>query len=518
MHPRSLFRVLPTAALALFTAVLSSLSSARDWYEYKSDNFTVYSDVSKGRVEDRLQEMEMFRRAALIFTGMEDAPENRKLQIFHFNSSREFEDFSGDRDIAGFYRNTWDGPLIFSQRIRRGSMTGENILYHEYVHHLMRERSQVSYPLWYLEGFAELLASADIRKDAAMIGKVPKWRLSALDGSGDGGRLLKVEELIEPDYETESSLYWNSYYASAWMFTHYLQFGSLTGKYPSYREAYRNYLLAFSRGEDPRQAFETHFGKTAQEMYRELRRYQRQPRLPAFKFEIPPYKKEIQRRKLNDNERYFLLAEKALDMGEEELALEYLRKSEREQEGWLENQTLVAVLKNHGEDLQSAAAIMEKAEAANSDDYRILSNLSHYYHDRLQALVEEEGWSDEYYSRALQYGQTSISLKPGYLSAYRYVWLAQQQKGEKMAAVKTMMAAFRQDPTSLYINQAVGFYLARIHRADLARPFLERVVAWSHSGETRAAAKKILRTLDQHDASDVSEAEIQRGKQRTPRA
>ncbi|MFA0812416.1 hypothetical protein [Microbulbifer epialgicus] len=69
--------------LLLFAASTSAYSL--DWHEYKSDNFTVYSDLSFKKAKKLLLDMERFRAATLLLTGLKDQPENARLRIYHFN-------------------------------------------------------------------------------------------------------------------------------------------------------------------------------------------------------------------------------------------------------------------------------------------------------------------------------------------------------------------------------------------------------------------------------------------------
>lgn len=497
------------AVVLMLFLTLSPLASARDWYEYKSDNFTVYSDVSEREVNELLRDMEKFRSAALIFTRLNDKPENQNLQIFHFHSRGEFDKFTGSRSVAGFYKDTWDGPLIFSQR-GRGNYSGTEVMFHEYVHHLMRERSNMVYPKWYSEGFAELLATTEIRKDSVVIGGVPEGRLRFLDGSDFGARPLTLAELLAPDTENDSVMYASRYYATAWLFTHYLQLGALSGN-SSYGKQTRDYLVAIKNGADPIASFATHFGKSVDEMQGELKRYLRD-HLVGFRFDIAPYEKEILRRKLPDSERAFLMADKALDVGNEELALEYLLGSDKPETAWEANLSLAAVLRNHNEESEVAASLAAQVENGEIGDYRTATNLAHYYVDRLQPRVAKGSWDEMLYSQAVHYARSAIALNPAHLPAYRYLWMAQQHKGNNVAAVKTMMAAFQQDPGNLFLNQTIGFYLAEINRPDLAKPFLEKVIAWAHAGETRTAAKKILDSLEQKAEPAIAEDEMSGSK------
>lgn len=486
------------SSLAILVAVViySPLSAAGDWYEYKSDNFTVYSDVPERRVKGMMRDLERFRRAALSFTGLEDRPVNRKLRVYHFNSAQEFQQFADRDNIAGFYRETWDGPIIFSRR-GAGGISDSGLMFHEYVHHLMRERSGITYPKWYSEGFAELLASAELREDVVVIGGVPHWRLGAWTAAES--RPLDLRELLKPDYKRGGKRYWNNYYATAWLFTHYLQLGMHAGN-PDYKAASGRYLQAVAGGEDPESVFEQFFGKTLAEMQRELQRYMGDD-IYGFHFDAPAYDYSIPRRPLAENERLYLLAQKAQDLGNEVLALAYLQKSERHGPGWQQNRAALADLEGHRGDFGVGDKVLEDIDGWGRLGHLTAAKLSHVYLDRLRERLAAGEWHEQAYRGVVKYARLALEMDPQHLPAYRQLWMAYQYKGEEQQAVQTMMAAYEREPDHVALNAAIGFYLARIGRPESASAFLERVLAWSHSAEVRARAQAIL----QRGGDDSSE-------------
>ncbi|WP_418297008.1 tetratricopeptide repeat protein [Microbulbifer sp. SA54] len=449
--------------------------------------------------------MERFRAAGLMFTGLPDQAEDRRLQIFHFNSRSEFQQFTGDRKVAGFYKETWDGPLIFSQKGSSRCISGNGVMFHEYIHHLMRSRSGMTYPMWYAEGFAELLASATLTDDRISLGLVPEWRRPVFDGRAFRGPLA-VPELLDPDVENDRSHYWNSFYASAWLFTHYLQLGDLSDN-PSYREQNQNYLLALHSGAAPIAAFEQHFGLSAEDMESELKKYRR-GRIRGASFASPPYDKPIAHRKIPDYERLYILADKAFEFGKEELSRKYLAKALKQKPDWRPALSLVALLDHHvgtPESLNSAKSIVANlgigspAAPENISDYRTAMHLSHYYMDQLDTL-REGGHNDQgLQDWAASYAEIAISLNPESVDAHRHLWRAQENTQAPVDALKTMMNAFQLNPDGLFINKEIGFYLADLQRLDLAAPFLQRVLAWSHPGRDRTRAKNLLARLSEQD-------------------
>ena len=481
--------VLLRTLLVIF-AIGCGSASANDWYEYQSENFTVYSDVPEPRVNELMRDLERFRRTAIRFTGQEETPENKKLRVFHFRDSREFGKFTGDRKIAGLYRETWEGPLIFSRDGDHG-ISGSGLIFHEYVHHLMRERSGITYPRWYSEGFAELLASAELRKKTVFVGGLPEWRLSAWAEDEP----LGIEQLLSPpplasQNDEGDSRYWNNYYASAWLLTHYLQLGHNAG-HPDFRAATSSYLKAVAAGENPHKVFEEHFGKTIQEMERGMRAYMRDD-IHRHKLDIPEYAYSIPRRKLNENERLNLLANAAMDFGKPQLAMKYLEQSHQQGLGWHENLTAMAVIEAQRKNYTLGEEVAKDIGEHGQLSHLTAANLANFYLLRLQALTLTRKWDDDFYEAALKYGKNAVQMGPDYLPAYRALWTTYQLKGKSEEAIQVMLAAYHQDPNHLNLNATIGFYLAHLGKDALAREYLERVVAWSHSEDLRARAEAML--------------------------
>ncbi|MBY6190852.1 hypothetical protein KUV22_10525 [Microbulbifer agarilyticus] len=476
---------------ALFTLVLlSPCLSAAEWHEYQSENFTVYSDVSEQRVNTLMRDLERFRRTALSFTGLEEIPENTKLRVFHFRNSTEFQKFSGDQKIAGFYRETWHGPVIFSRDGDHG-ITGSGLIFHEYVHHLMREHSTMTYPRWYAEGFAELLASAELRKNTVLVGGLPEWRLSAWAKDAP----LTIEQLLSPPSLTsangrDNSRYWNNYYASAWLLTHYLQLGHNAG-HPDYRTATENYLRAAAAGDEPVTSFTEYFGKPIADIQREMLSYMRDD-IHRYSLDIPEYSYSIPRRALNKNERLFLLANQALDLQKSLLAMNYLQQSEEQGLGWPENLTAMAVIEAEKGNFKFGEKMLQDVGEYGLVSHLTAANLARYYLLRLQALSQTRKWDEDDYAKAAKYGKLAVQAGPNYLPGYRTLWVVYQLKGESESALQIMLSAHHQQPNHLNLNAAIGFYLAHLGEADQAREYLERVVAWSHSQDLRARAQKLL--------------------------
>jgi len=474
----------------LFLLAASSSAFAGDWYEYKSKNFTVYSDISDKKAKKLLFDMERFRTVTLLLTGLMDQPENTRLRIFHFNKSREFRKFSKERNIAGFYTNTLNGPLIFSQENKTNVLDGGEIMFHEYVHHLIRERSTIRHPRWYSEGFAELLATAKIKENSIIIGNFPEWRIQGLQRGP-----LPTEEILQPDNKKKGYTYWNRYYASSWLLLHYLQF-SKEAKEKNYGRKTNEYLLAANEKGGSPELFSEYYEINLQSLNKILKRYLRGRRLSGYEIKTPKKNWEVISRKINKAERLLLFAERAIDLGDEELARKYLYKIKKSEGNSDTINSLKAVLQQHKKEFKSAKSIIQELENEHELSSTIATNIAHYYFDLLENENSSNNWNEEAYTKVLTYADSSITLNPDYLPAYFYKWLAQQRKGLVVDALKTMMKAYQKNPHSIEVNSSIGFYLADQGKLNLARPFLEKTVSWSHNEKIRSEAKKILDLID----------------------
>ncbi|MEY2882899.1 MAG: hypothetical protein RL490_623, partial [Pseudomonadota bacterium] len=169
-----LFRVL----LALFMALASATPAAAAWRMAETAHFRLYGEVSEGSLRERARLLEDFnlllRRLTNGGAEAEDAP---KLDIFLVDDAGDAMPFGKvAAQVGGFYAAS-------AGRIAAFSETGDNgqfILLHEYVHHFMLSRTRLSYPAWYVEGFAEYFSTAKFTSRDIEVGGVSTGRAMQL--------------------------------------------------------------------------------------------------------------------------------------------------------------------------------------------------------------------------------------------------------------------------------------------------------------------------------------------------
>ena len=128
----------------------------------------------------------------------------------------------------------------------------EQVLFHEYAHHVMHGISEWAIPRWYSEGFAEFFSTVRFEKDGGMgIGLPALHRAGELQYATN----VPIEALLDADtYKNRKSTGYDEFYGRSWLLYHYLQ---LSGKRPGQLMKYR---AALANGATELEAAQSSFG------------------------------------------------------------------------------------------------------------------------------------------------------------------------------------------------------------------------------------------------------------------
>ena len=469
---------------------------ARDWSRYTSENFAIYSDAREKEVKAILSDFENFRRITLAIIGIPDQPENTKMQVLYFSSSREYRKI-GSKNSIGFYTPTSAGPrMVVGQG--RGSIDESAILYHEYIHYLFREHSQIVYPKWYDEGLAEVLGSTTIENGKATIGAVAEGRMRDLRYLS----LLPIEELLAPsDLSNNDRTYASQFYASAWLFTHYLQISSFFDN-QQFKAQTVDYLQRYNQGEDPIAAFAASFQMSPDDMYKQVARYGEKQVVSVFNTPVEDYEGPLEIQRLSTNEQVFLLADICWRLGKEELALDYLEDIDDDGEFAALPLSLGAVLENHDDENTSNQAKAEKAFALAPNNPQVLANIAHWEWDNHLRIEKTGKDTSNNVERAIQLGLSAYEKDPKNLEALYFLARAYRSQGKGVNAARAMMAAYQITPSSISLNFAIGQLLLQEKEYEVALPFLLRVRNWTHGEQQRAAVEKLIDEIKENLAEN----------------
>lgn len=240
-----------------------------DWHEASTDHFVVYSEGRLDKLKELATQLERFDKLIRHLRGAKDEPIGpvNRLNVYVVGDTSAVAELAGDGFAAGFYRPRAGESLAIVPRSSgdgsEGDLNSRQILLHEYAHHMMWSLSpDVAYPSWYIEGSAEMLATARYDKDGSIVvGLPPQYRsASLLDGNW-----LPADKLLSADTLKLNNLQREGLYGRGWLLDHYLEFsGEREGQLVAY-------LVALNSGKTAAEAASV-FGDLKM-LDRELERY-----------------------------------------------------------------------------------------------------------------------------------------------------------------------------------------------------------------------------------------------------
>ena len=268
-------------AVAAVTAVTASAARAAEWSLLESEHFSLYARGDEAAAREYLKQMEGFRWLALkvLGTGARSLRAQARFDIYLMPGTDALRALYPElpNNAAGVYHHCSEGSVAhgaFSVRWRTSQDYNQVVLLHEYAHHLMFQHATASYPAWFVEGFAEYMATTEYEGERVSLGAVhetrsrdlahPSW-LPFDDVLRWDGSLPKNDRNLGP-----------SLYAQSWLLTHYMLSDDERSK------KLTAYIAAQGAGEEPVAAFERVTGIAPATLPRLLQRYLRDG-LPMLK-------------------------------------------------------------------------------------------------------------------------------------------------------------------------------------------------------------------------------------------
>lgn len=235
-----------------------------DWLRAESEHFIVYGDTSEGALRRYVQKIERFDGLLRRYYPIPIDHDVPKLEIFLADGLSDMRRAwpTIDRNVGGFYSpNT---GRIFAV-VNTDSEMGDSVLFHEYGHHFMFQMASAAYPPWFVEGFAEYYATADVRPGRLEIGRFDEGRMLSL--TQPSNRWPPLEDVLTWRVSESGRFRGADYYALSWALTHYMLSD------PDRTRSLGRYLSAVANGEQSVQAMQDALGRTPSQLQDDLRRY-----------------------------------------------------------------------------------------------------------------------------------------------------------------------------------------------------------------------------------------------------
>jgi tetratricopeptide (TPR) repeat protein len=254
----------------------------RTWREFRSDHFRVVTDLAPDSAREHIHELERFRLVASAVTGIDSAA-GAPTHAIIFARQRDFADLFGPQH-AGFADVRLGTPyLVAGGGTRR--LDQRTILFHEYVHYLLRQGS-IYYPEWFHEGMAELLSTVQERDGDLIIG-LPPPRVAR-----DTELTFSVAAVIHASSSGLHPRLVHEYYLGAWALVHYLVLGAGPAG-TDRRLQLAAYLDLRDQGLDSEHAFAEAFDVGEQALSREVTRHHAGGRTPQMTLRASDFEVEV---------------------------------------------------------------------------------------------------------------------------------------------------------------------------------------------------------------------------------
>lgn len=245
------------------------------WRHFTSPHFELYSHGAERPSREVLYNLEILRSVFLERMKLEERL-HVPVTVYYFRSEREFQSYApqllgNQSNLAGFHLFQPDRAII-SLAPGEDSDSAQQVVFHEFVHHLFRI-SERDPPLWYNEGTAEVLAAMQVDGKRVQIGTPLEGRIFCLRQEP----LLPLDQLFAATQA--SGVYTKEehtgvFYAESWALLHFWHFGDSGFS----KEAVSRFLAVAADREtaaktDLRALFQSCFNCDYPEMLRRLKDY-----------------------------------------------------------------------------------------------------------------------------------------------------------------------------------------------------------------------------------------------------
>ena len=267
----------------LFAILFFAAPAQAEWWEARTDHFVIYSQDSQAGTRAFALDLERFDHALRSLRATKLAPVTADWQrviIYRTGDVDHIGRLAHAPGAAGFYLPQMN-PVAFTpvrdnkptasiiKRDSRTNLDPRSVLFHEYAHAYMLQNFPTAYPSWYIEAFAETVATIDLKPDGTFhVGNPPNWRADALFNS-----MMTVTpssllaSTAKPDGEDQYG-----WYTVGWLMNHYLTFE------PSRKGQLITYLRLVNGGMDSAPAARQAFGDLRR-LDSEIASYKRSGRL-----------------------------------------------------------------------------------------------------------------------------------------------------------------------------------------------------------------------------------------------
>lgn len=252
-------------ALGLFVAALTTAAPAHaEWLKAETEHFIIYGDWSEASIRRYAQRIERYDALLRTYYPITTDHQIPKLEIYLANGGRDMNRVSPgiSGSVAGFYSP--NNGRIYAV-VNTNAMSGDVVMFHEYAHHFMFQMGANAYPSWFVEGFAEYYATADVKEGELELGRHHPGRMNALNIGFNSW--AKMEDVLTWRISRSGRAPIFLYYAQSWAMAHYFLSS------PERTRMLGQYLNAVKSGQPSVAAMQAATGRTPNQLQDDIWRY-----------------------------------------------------------------------------------------------------------------------------------------------------------------------------------------------------------------------------------------------------
>lgn len=491
--------------LLLCSAAAGADVSERNWRHYQSAHFEIYSDLRPREMQRTVRALEIFRAAVGSLTGVLDAGgQEHPTRLYLFARLADFRTLIPSQDIIGYMvPGLYYNLMVAAKPPRRAMLSSATeVVFHEYVHDLVRSASSFRYPTWYDEGLAELLSTATLQKDTLIFGKPPgnaRHLLRNLDQAMPLAQMLEYAETLEASTESR-----RGFYTKAWLFTHYLLFSdaSETSELPQQLETY---LQAFNRGDIDSELFADTFGVSAEVMDQRLGRYSRTLKSFPVALDTLTFDPQFSVRSLTVDEARYALGN-IYSSGNPAMAKKLLTKIPPTSASYPRALAQLGSIAQRSGEHDAGIEMLKQARAAAPEDDTLPVMLGDGLLFACRAAAQAAECDDPVQlAAALGHYEAALELAPAAGAANARYGQTLAQAGRSADAIAPLRQALERVPGSYTVVRALGIAHLELRQWLAARYYLQRAYGWaSDRPRERAQIGRLLQRLEEAMALEAA--------------
>jgi tetratricopeptide (TPR) repeat protein len=488
--------LLIAVALLLFAAP-AAVAAKETWTSVRSQNFHLVGNASEKDVRQVATRLEQFRLAFSRIFKRARLNDSVPTTVVVFKDEGSYKPFNPRRS-AGYFQPGEDVNYItLSAQTRSAADNPYAVIFHEYVHLLVKNNVSPNAPAWVNEGLAEFYSTLEIAKEgkAADIGKPISDHIYYLREQ----KLLPLRTLFAVDH---SSPHYNEqskrgvFYAQSWALVHYL----LLGKEAQRQPQLTRYLELVAKGVNQQESFQTAFGTDIDAIEKELRDYIRRDKYPYINF---PFEQKlesevaVQSTVLTEAQGLAYLGDLALHTRLPEQAETQLQKAIALDASDPMAQASLGMLRMRQRRFPEAKEHLRRAVAADARNH-----MAHYYYAYVLSRegMSEMGFVQSYAPAAATEMRAAlkkaISLQPNYAGSYSLLAFVNMVTGEQIdESIELLKRAIQLSPGEDRFRIDLAQLYLRKQDFDSARKIVEPLAQNSPEPHFKASAQALLKSI-----------------------